>query len=422
MTARDNRQLTILAVGNAQSVHVARFAQRFAKRGNRVLLFTDSPSPSGIDGVTQLVAANPADRPWLLRLPPPFRGVLYHGLYAFELVRALRTHRPDIVHVYYAYSYFAWVAGVLGCRPLVVTTMGGDVLFDEQGAPGPIGKWLTARLLRQADHITSQSDFLSDEIGRLAGVRGKTERVLWGVSPDEFRRRDASGLRRELGLEPEARIVLSPKILQPFYRVHLVVEAMAIVRRSIPAAVLVVSEYGADPAYGEEIAGRVEELGLAGHVRFVGRIPYEQMPRYYSLADVSVGIPRSDSLPQSLFEAMACGTPMILSRLPRYEEIVRHEESAYFVDPDPAAIAAGIVRLLEDASLHERIASEGQRIVVEQANLDEEVARVEGRYRELLMETRPRIFRSAALLGAGFAAARNYLRVRETDGRGDTRP
>jgi glycosyltransferase involved in cell wall biosynthesis len=413
MTAGDVRLLTILAVGNGRSIHVARFVQSFAKRGHRVLLFTDSPSPSGIEGVTQLVAASPADRFSLLRLPPPFRGALYHGLYAFELLRALRTQRPDIVHVYYAYSYFAWVAGLLGCTPLVVTTMGGDVLFDEQGSPGPVGKWLTIRLLRQADYITSQSDFLSDEIGRLTGERGKTERVLWGVSPDEFARRDASGLRRALGLDLETRIVLSPKILQPFYRVHLVVEAMAIVRRSIPGAVLVVSEYGADPSYREQLAGRIAELDLSDHVRFVGQIPYEEMPSYYSLADVSVGIPPSDSLPQSLFEAMACGTPMILSRLPRYEEIVQHEQSAYFVDPEPAAIAAGIVRLLDDASLRGRIATEGRRIVVEQANLDEEVARVEGRYRELLASIRPRIARLSALLSAGLAAARSYPSFRQ---------
>lgn len=410
----DDRRLTVLAIGNGQSVHVARFVQAFAKRGNRVLLFTDSADEAGIEGVTQIAAANPDDRPWLLRLPPPFRGTLYHGLYAYELLRALRAYRPDVVHVYYAYSYFAWVAGVLGCKPLVVTVMGGDVLFDEQGSPGPVGKWLTVRLFRQADYITSQSDFLSAEVGRLSGAHGKTERILWGVRPDDFRRRDASGLRQELGLSPETRVVLSPKILQPFYRVQIVVEAMATVRGSIPEAVLVVSEYAADPGYREQIARRIEELDLAEHVRFVGQIPYEEMPTYYSLADVSVGIPPSDSLPQSLFEAMACGTPMILSRLPRYEEIVRHEESAYFVRPEPAAIAAGIVRLLDDAALHARIAEEGRRIVVAQANLDEEAARVERRYRELLATVRPHAARPSALLSAGLAAARSFRSFRGT--------
>lgn len=403
------RPLTILAVGAGSSPHVARFTQQFSKRDHRVFLFTDSPNPSGIEGVTQLVPANPADRRWLRLIPRPFRGALYHSLCAMALLQALRTHKPDVVHVYYAYSHYAWVAGVLGCRPLVVTTMGGDVLFEEQGSPGTIGKWLTTRLLQRADYITTQSDFLGDVVTRLGVSRSRIERILWGVSPEAFSRRDTSELRLALGLDPGARVILSPKILQPLYRVLLVVEAMAIVRRSIPAAVLVLTEYAADPVYREQIARRIEELDLSQHVMFVGQIPYEEMPSYYSLAEVSVGIPSSDSMPQALFEAMSCGTPTILSRLARYEEIVQHEKSAYFVDPDPEAIAAGIVHILDDTALQNGIAERGRRIVVEQADLDKEAARVETRYRELLTTIRPRAFSLAALLSTGFAAARAYL-------------
>lgn len=403
----EDRPPTILAVGAGSSAHVARFLQWFAKRGHRVVLFTSSPNPSGIAGVEQLV---PPLRSWIPRVPRPFRGALYHGLSALDLARAVRACRADAVHVYYAYGYHAWLAGLLGCRPLVVTVMGGDVLFDEQGSPGPVGKWLTARLLQQADYVTTQSDLLSDVVHHLGGSRARTERILWGVSADEFGRRDASSLRAALGLPPEARIVMSPKLLQPFYRVHLVVEAMAIVRQSIPDAVLVVTEYGADPTYREEIVRRVTELGLADHVVFAGRVDYEEMATYYSLAEISIGIPPSDSMPQALFEAMACGTPTILSRLPRYEEVVQHEQSAYFVDPDPDAIAAGITRLLEDAPLRERIAAEGRLIVEGRANLDAEAARVERRYRELQATTRPRALRPTALVSAAFAAARAYAR------------
>ena len=405
------RPLTIVALGAGSSTHVARFVQWFAKRGHQVFLFSDSPNPTGIEGVEQLV---PPVRRWILRVPRPMRGALYHGLSALDLLRALRGSRPDVVHIYYAYSYYAWVAAVLGCRPLVVTTMGGDVLFDEQGSPGTIGKWLTTQLLRQADYITTQSDFLGDAVTRLGASRSRIERILWGVSPEAFCRRDASDLRLALRFDPGARIILSPKILKPFYRVHLVVEAMAIVRRSIPDAVLVLTEYAADPPYREQIARTITELDLSEHVMFVGQIPYEEMPSYYSLAEVSVGIPSSDSMPQALFEAMACGTPTILSRLPRYEEIVQHEKSAYFVDPDPEAIAAGIIHILDDTALRNGIAERGRRIVVEQADLDQEAARVETRYRELSTTIRPRAFSLAALLSAAFAAARAYLEPRAT--------
>jgi glycosyltransferase involved in cell wall biosynthesis len=369
-----------------------------------VLLLTASPSTSGIEGVTEidLNAEVERVRNVVLRIPPPVRGLVHRAVRGIALQRALRRCRPDVVHVHFAYGYYAWMAGLLGCRPLVVTVYGGDVLFDEQGEPSAAGKRSTVRLLRQADYITTQSHFLTEAVCRLGDFRAKTERILWGIPVDEFRRRDASELRDALALKPGAKVILSPKILQPFYRIDLVVEAMAIVRERCPEAVLVLSEYAADATYRQELARRVEELGLGEQVRFAGVVADGAMPAYYSLAELSIAVPPSDGLPQALLESMACETPQILSKLPRYEEIVQHEESAYFVEPDPESIAAGIVRLLEDEPLRSRIAKEGRRIVEQQADLDEQAGRVERRLRDLVATTRPRTFRLSALLSAAF--------------------
>jgi glycosyltransferase involved in cell wall biosynthesis len=313
-------------------------------------------------------------------------------------VGLLRRCRPDIVHVHFAYSYYGWLAGLLGCRPLVVTVMGGDVLFEEQGSPTPVGKWLTLHLLRKADYITSKSHHLTRTIDRLAGVGAKTERIVWGIPVSRFRRTDPSALRRSLGLGPERRIILSPKIMRPLYRIDRVIEAMDIVRREIPEAVLLVTEYSPDPDYKAALAARVAELGLADHVLFCGHVDHAEMPAYYSLADVAVAVPSSDGLPQTLLESMACRTPNILSRLPRYEEIVRHEESAYFVDATPEDIARGILRLLGDPGLCARIADNAEAIVRREADLDEQAAQVEHRYRELVATVRPRIGKWSAML------------------------
>jgi glycosyltransferase involved in cell wall biosynthesis len=97
-------------------------------------------------------------------------------------------------------------------------------------------------------------------------------------------------------------------------------------------------------------------------------------------------------LPQTLLESMACQTPNILSRLPRYEEIVRHGESAYFVTATAEGIAAGIIALLDDACLRSKIAENAYRIVRSEGDLDAEARRVEARYYELARSTRPRIF------------------------------
>ena len=445
MSGRDVHKLTICAVGPGSSTHIAARVRWFAERGHRVFLLTTSPSPSGIPGVTEVdlnaeplvraealllgmarrvrsglprhvqtsrggsAAGRPTTSPELeTRGEParkPVRAGLHRALSSLDFLRALRRCEPDVVHVHYAYGHPSWLPGLFGCRPLVVTVMGGDVLFEEQGSPTAAGKWLTVRLLQQADYITTQSHLLTATVERLGDFAGKTERVLWGVSLDKFRPQDGSAVRLALGLNPETRIVLSAKILQPFYRVHLVVEAMAVVRESCPDAVLVITEYLADPAYREQILRRVDELGLGRQVVMSGVFTDDDMPALYSTSTVSIAVPPSDGMPQALLESMACETPQILSRLSRYEELVQHEQSAYFVEPNPESIAAGIVRLLEDETLRSRIAREGRRVVAEQANVDEQAGHVESRLLELTATTPPRTFSLAALLSSAAAYA-----------------
>ena len=107
------------------------------------------------------------------------------------------------------------------------------------------------------------------------------------------------------------------------------------------------------------------------------------MADYYNAADVAVGIPPSDGFPQTVLEAMACGTPNVVARLNRYEEILTDGESALFVDPTPEGVAAGIAEILRDRELAERLRSKGQEIVGEKAELNREAARVSQIYRRL---------------------------------------
>jgi glycosyltransferase involved in cell wall biosynthesis len=190
-------------------------------------------------------------------------------------------------------------------------------------------------------------------------------------------------LRDELGIPRDAKVVLSPKILSPFYNVDIMVESMAKVVEQEPAARLVVTEYGATPDYRLQLDHRIAALGLQQNVTFVGKIAHERMPLFYSMADVSVGIPKSDGLPQTLLEAMACGVPNVVGRLHRYGEIVQDGESALFADITPEGVADAVLRLLRNPELSRRVAEQGRKIVIEQANFPRDVAKVENAYYEL---------------------------------------
>ena len=409
------RPLKILAIGYATSTHVVNRVRCFHALGHQVYLLS---TPAG--GLTEIIELTPAARPgqdeWVSRVARWTGRLLRRDLSGLsDMVRLFLDFRrlikqtdPDIVHVHYAYNTWAWLAGAVGARPLVVSVMGGDVLFEEQGEPTPRGIALTKRLFGAADRITAKSDFLIGVMDQLGGYGRKAVRVVWGVDPEQFRPLDAAALRIEWGIPTDARVVLSPKILQPFYNIDVLVEAMAHVVKQVAKAHLVVTEYGADPQYRAELDRQIERLGLAGHVTFVGHIPYDRMPMFYSLAEIAVGIPKSDGLPQTLLEAMACGVPNVVGRLDRYGEIVKDGESVLFADIEPASVASAILRLLNDEALRKSIAAKGRETVIEVANFPRDARRVEAEYRKLAAQPRKRLrYRPMMLVDV----ARYWLRV-----------
>lgn len=302
----------------------------------------------------------------------------------FYYRRVIREFRPDIVHVLFAYHFTSWLTLALDFHPLVVTTMGGDILFEEQGDPTKLGQLLTVELLRSADLITAKSCFLIEKLNEQNIPKTKIIKIAWGVDRSKFRSLDASKLWEDLGLRREDRIILSPRILERLYNIHLIVEAIWIVRNEIPNVKLVITELGADRDYKAEIEKIIHQLNLHSNVIFIGSISHNEMPFYYNLAEVVVSIPSSDGFPQSVFEAMACGVPNLLGGLPRYEEIVTHGLSAYLVDFTSVDVAAGITELLKNEKLRQKIIRNGQEIVSRRADFHKELGRLGERYQKLL--------------------------------------
>jgi glycosyltransferase involved in cell wall biosynthesis len=180
--------------------------------------------------------------------------------------------------------------------------------------------------------------------------------MRWGVDLDLFSpAADRAAAKRELDL-PDAPVVLSARGLAPVYNPDVVLSAFELLRERLPDALLVLKHLGP----GEpELAGRPLPPG----VRIVGNVPYEQLPAYFRAADVCLSIPRSDSSPRSVWEAMACGCPCVLSDLPWTSELIEDARHAVLVSPEPQATAAGLERVLTDRSLADRLRIEGRALV-----------------------------------------------------------
>jgi teichuronic acid biosynthesis glycosyltransferase TuaC len=160
------------------------------------------------------------------------------------------------------------------------------------------------------------------------------------VDADAFRPLDRSAERSRLGIS--GRLLISVGNLVEHKGNDLVI-------RSLPCFTetsLCLIGDGPDRARLESVA---RETGVAQRVRFVGQVPQSELPRYYSAADALVLASSREGWPNVLLEAMACGTPVVASRVGGTPEVITSAAAGVLFEPRTVeALAAAIRGLLEN--------------------------------------------------------------------------
>ena len=348
---RASGALRVLMLGTLNAPHVEHLALAMRERGMDVIAGGDlTPAyPRTVlpdAGVPTSVLTLPAI-PWLRRL--------------------LREQRPDVVHAHWLYGA-AFLAAVAGAKPLIAMAWGSDVYAAE-----PRHLQMGRFALRRAAVAMTDS---ADLVGRLIemGADPAATHVLnWGVDLDRFSPGDRTAARAALGL-PDVPTILSPRAITPLYNQRTIVEAFTQVRRRVLDAQLVLKHIAADPP----------DLGkLPEGVTIVGHVPHERMADFYRAADVTVSIPSSDSSPRSVWEAMACGSPTVVSDLPWVSELIEDGRHALVVPIDATAVASAIERVLGDPALSARLGAEGRDLTARERDREREMDRLAAQYEAL---------------------------------------
>lgn len=103
-----------------------------------------------------------------------------------------------------------------------------------------------------------------------------------------------------------------------------------------------------DGADRSRLEDKVKQLGLTGHVVFAGLIDEEEKALHYHLADTYIMPSRGEGFGFVFLEAMACGIPVVASKVDGSREAVRNGKLGILVDPDkPDEIKAGILEALK---------------------------------------------------------------------------
>ena len=291
------------------------------------------------------------------------------GVEEFKMRSGRRYH---ILHSHY------WLSGQVALDlsrkwkvPLVAMfhTLGrlkNSVSRDESERENAVRIDIERDILRSADRVVAASPTDMENMLEYYGTSaGKISVIPGGVDLTTFKPFPRPTARDILGLGPE-KLVLFVGRIQPLKGIDLLLRAYARLLEgwegdSKPRLMVVGGDNLADAFDPEavELARLREiasELGIERDVIFRGAVSHDALPIYYSAADVVVVPSLYESFGLVALEAMACGTPVVASRVGGLQWTVRDGESGYLINSrKPEEFAAAIGSLLNDEWLRHRM-------------------------------------------------------------------
>jgi len=358
------------------NVYVRETARELGRMGVAVDVFTRSQNAS-IPRVAEL-----GEGARVIHLPagpqaPIAREAIHRHLP--EFVEGVEAHRwaegidYDVIHAHY------WLSGVAGLElrerwgvPLVQMfhTLGRLKNSVAQG-PDELEPALRiaeeSRVVAAADRIVAANVVERAHLVWHYGAAAERIAVItWGVDTELFQPMSQATAKDLLELPPDPMLLYVGR-LQPIKGLETLLDAMA--RLGGAARLYIVGGDSDEPDPGDtasgharELRSRVAALGLGERVRFIGPQPQRRLRLFYAAADATVMPSYYESFGMVALEAMACGSPVVASRVGGLTTTVKDGVTGYLVpEGDPAALAERLERLLHDPETRGRLGLNASR-------------------------------------------------------------
>ena len=350
------------------NVYVRQLARALGQAGVAVDVFTRETRPAGNP------VENLSDQVRVVHLPAgdpetPLEDLYGHlpqfreGMLAFQEQQGLDY---QLVHSHY------WLSGWAGRAfsqaldiPHIVTfhTLSRIKMQSRAGEREPQQRQqVEAELLADADGIIAFSPHERDAMARLYGAdAGRIHLIPCGVDLRTFRPLDREESRQRLGLNGD-KVLLYVGRIESLKGVELLVHTVAQLDTCEPVRALVVGDDNGQDNELARIRRLAETLQVEDAFDFVGRVPQEELPVYYSAADVCVVPSFYESFGLAALEAMACGTPVVASRVGGISTVVQHGRTGYLKSwRCPEAFANSLEMLISSKSLQHSMGQAARR-------------------------------------------------------------
>ncbi len=268
------------------------------------------------------------------RFPVIPRFIKWWDSFAYWAVVAPLAHRlrnqVDLVDVHWVYPDIlaAFMISKLYKKKFIITVRGVEALHINENR---FRKKIIDFLLLRADHVIALSQHLRSLIETIGVPTRKISIILNGTDNHHFQLMDQNQCREQLGLPKGIPIIVSVGSLLLSKGHDLLINAVSKLSDQYNVELYIIGGTGSEGDDRAAIERLMNSLALS-NVHLVGRRPHEELALWYNAADLFCLASRSEGCPNVVMEALACGTPVVVTNVGAIVDIVEKEEEGHIVE------------------------------------------------------------------------------------------
>jgi glycosyltransferase involved in cell wall biosynthesis len=293
------------------------------------------------------------DDPDIIQIPIIKKRFLWFPFFCLGVIRYLRSHYFDIIHG----------NGPKGSLPIILANKRHFIAtIHDLGffTRIPIERILLKMVAKKPTYITTCSETIKMDLKKFMPELNLNNIFnLYSAIEEKFRPypKQAAKLKRKLGIKSP--IIIYIGRITHYKGVDDIIKAYYLAKQQIKDLTLVIGgkpDFRTQNKY-DEWKQKYEDI------EFVGFLPKDEIPYYYSMADIFITYSYTfEGFGLTPIEAIACGTPVICSSLPVFKEVLQN--NAIFVPPrSPSQLADAIVRLLQNEEKREKLITNAQNFI-----------------------------------------------------------
>lgn len=345
--------------------------QEMKKRGHQVYVFTTSKS----------IQPNENQTLYMLNSIPLLIAKQYKNrvatFYSREIAKQIKELNLDIVHTQSEFSLGAF--GKIISRkydiPFIHTyhTMWEDYVHYITPIKGRniylkrLVRKFSRRFLRKAECVITPSNKTAKYLKYKCNVKNKPIYVIpTGIdikpfSKSNFTLEEKNKLKESLGIKPEEKVILFLGRVATEKSIDVIMNVMPSIFNEYPNCKFLI--VGDGPSK-KDLQEQAKELNIQDKVIFTGKIPYNDVPKYYNLGDVFVNASLTETQGLTFIEAMAAGIPVVAKYAPNLSEYIKNGKNGILVKKN-TDFKNYILKLFNDEKMANSLVSNGYQTAKE---------------------------------------------------------